>query len=275
QVSYLGFCGTLGADYMQYMIADHTVIPDVCRQYYDENILYMPHSYFVNDHKQSARYVLDRAQLPTRQDYGLSEDTFVLANFNQIYKIDPQVFGTWMSLLKRLPNAMLWLLRFPPAGEANIRAEARRRGVRDNQLHFTDVASKEEHIKRGYLADLFVDTPSCNAHTTGCDILWSGTPIVTMAGFKMATRVASSLLKAAGLQELIVTSLEEYEELAVALATDPERLFKIRTRLEEGRHTCPLFDTQRWVRSMEAGLAKAYERFQAGLPPADLSIEDS
>ncbi|CAN0346546.1 unnamed protein product [Ectocarpus sp. 6 AP-2014] len=277
QVSYLGFCGTLGADYMQYMIADETIVPRESRRFYTENILYMPHSYFVNDHKQSARYVLDRTLLPTRATYGVPEDRFVLCNFNQLYKMDPAIFSTWMSVLKRVPNAVLWLLRFPPAGEANIRMEARKRGVREEQLHFTDVATKEEHIKRGYLADLFLDTPSCNAHTTGCDILWSGTPMLTMAGSKMATRVAPSLLKAAGAEGtgLIVESLEEYEERAVSLATDPEKLFEIRSRLEESRHSCPLFDTQRWVRNMEAGLAMAHERFQAGLDPEDLKVKDT
>ena len=149
------------------------------------------------------------------------------------------------NILKRVPNSILWILRFPPAGEANIRAEALARGIGPDQLHFTNVAPKDEHIKRGHLADLFLDTPCCNAHTTGCDILWSGTPMLTLSGKKMATRVGTSLLKAANLPELATTSREEYEELAVELAMDPEKLFQLRLRLEQGRRTSPLFDTQR------------------------------
>lgn len=245
QVSYMGFCGTLGADYVQYMIADNEVIPAEFRQFYTEKVIYMPHSYFVNDHKQSARYVFDASERPTRKDYGVPEDKFVFCNFNQIYKVDPDIFDIWMNILKRVPNAILWLLRFPPAGEENIRQAARARGIPDAQIYFTDVAPKDEHIKRGHLADLFLDTPCCNAHTTGCDILWGGTPMLTLSGKKMATRVAASLLKASTLSELVTGSYEEYEETAVRLAMEPEELFQLRQRLEQGRDTCPLFDTQR------------------------------
>jgi protein O-GlcNAc transferase len=245
QVSYMGFCGTLGAPYVQYLIADKVVVPPEARPFYSESLVYMPHSYFVNDHKRSARYVFNPPELPTRAMYGVPEDKFVFCNFNQIYKVDPDIFDTWMRILKRVPNAILWLLRFPPAGEANIRAEAQARGVGDSQLHFTDVAPKDEHIKRGHLADLFLDTPCCNAHTTGCDILWGGTPMLTLSGRKMATRVAASLLEATGLPELVTDSREAYEEMAVELAMDPEKLFQLRRRLEDSRETCPLFDTVR------------------------------
>ena len=141
---------------------------------------------------------------PTRAQYGLppaaadgddDQAMVVLCNFNQLYKIDPQIFDTWMRILRRVPRSILWLLRFPPTGEANIRAEARKRGVAPERLHFTDVAPKDEHIRRGVLADLFLDTPGCNAHTTGCDALWSGLPLLTLVGEKMASRVAASLLR--------------------------------------------------------------------------------
>ncbi|CAM9335937.1 unnamed protein product, partial [Phaeothamnion confervicola] len=276
QVSYLGFCGTLGADYIDYMIVDRVVVPDSQRHFYTERgLLHMPHSYFVNDHRQSARYMLDPAALPTRQRYGLPPDKFVFCNFSQLYKIDPAVFDVWMSVLRRVPNAVLWLLRFPPAGEANVRAEARRRGVRDDaQLHFTEVAPKDEHIRRGVLADLFLDTPSCNGHTTGCDILWSGTPLLTVAGEKMAARVAASLLEAAGLPEFVCADLHVYEEEAVRLATDADALFAARQRLERQRHVCPLFDTLRWVRNAEGLLARAVVRAADGLSPADMDADD-
>merc|ERR1711988_673028 len=130
-------------------------------------------------------------------------DKFIFCNFNQLYKIDPEIFDVWCSILKRVPNSVLWLLRFPPLGEENIRAEARKRGIEDNQIYFSNVSPKDEHIRRGGLADLFLDTPQCNAHTTGCDILWAGTPMVTLVGHKMATRVGASTLTAAGCKELV------------------------------------------------------------------------
>lgn len=169
----MGFCGSLGADYIQYMIADSTVIPSHLRSYYQEKILSMPHSYFVNDHKYSCTKFIDPDELSTvsRAQYGLSDDTFVFCCFNQLYKIDPSIFDCWARILKRVPNSVLWLLRFPVYGEENLRQEARARGVKDEQIVFSDVAPREEHIKRGYLADLFLDTPTCNAHTTACDIL--------------------------------------------------------------------------------------------------------
>uniref|UniRef100_M4BYK0 Probable UDP-N-acetylglucosamine--peptide N-acetylglucosaminyltransferase SPINDLY n=1 Tax=Hyaloperonospora arabidopsidis (strain Emoy2) TaxID=559515 RepID=M4BYK0_HYAAE len=275
QVSYMGFCGTLGADYIQYMVGDATVVPPEYRRFFTEKQINMPHSYFVNDHKQSARDVLDTSKCPTRADYGVPEDKFVFCNFNQVYKIDPVTFTTWMNILKRVPDSVLWLLRFPPIAEANIRAEARARGIEDQtRLVFTDVASKDEHLKRGYLADLFLDTPECNAHTTGCDILWGGTPMVTMPKDRMATRVASSLLRAVNMSELIINSLEEYEELAVALASDADRLWRLRQRLEDERLRSPLFDTQRWVRNLELGLGMAWERHENGLLPDHIDVPD-
>lgn len=144
QVSYMGFCGTMGADYIQYMITDETAVPREFAQFYTEHLVYMPHSYFVNDHKQSAQEVLDPDKCPTRETYGIPEDKFVYANFNQIYKIDPETFATWMRILKRVKNSIIWLLRFPPAGEANIRATAAAHGVAQDRIYFTDVAPKDE-----------------------------------------------------------------------------------------------------------------------------------
>jgi protein O-GlcNAc transferase len=251
QVAYLGYCGSMGADYIQYMLSDNVVTPKEFRSYYQEKVIAMPHSYFVADHKQSARSTANGVDMPTRAHYGVPEDKFVFCNFNQLYKIDPPIFDVWMRLLKRVPNSVLWLLRFPPAGEINILKEARKRGVREDQIIFSDVAPREEHVKRGFLADLFLDTPACNAHTTACDILWSGTPMLTMTGDKMATRVGASLLKAAGLEELITTSYAAYEDLAVALVEDQERLYAMRRHLEDTRDNSPAFDTARWVMNME------------------------
>lgn len=166
------------------------------RRYYQEKVLAMPHSYFVNDHRQSSRELVDpsthtntttnpnntnsaypntntstHAGPVSRAMYGISEDKFVFCNFNQLYKIDPLIFDVWARMLKRVPNSVLWLLRFPPVGEQFLLQEAYKRGIREDQIVFSDVAARDEHIKRGYLADLFLDTPVCNAHTTACDIL--------------------------------------------------------------------------------------------------------
>lgn len=144
QVGYMGFCGTLGANYIDYMVSDHSVVPDDATPFYTEHQIFMPHSYFVNDHRQSARDVLDPAANPSRARYGIPEDKFVFCNFNQIYKIDPATFACWARILHRVPNSVLWLLRFPALGEANIRAAAKRHGLSKDRIIFTDVASKDE-----------------------------------------------------------------------------------------------------------------------------------
>lgn len=208
----MGFCGTMGADYIDYIIADNYVIPPHLRGFYNEKVIAMPHTYFVNDHKQSSQHLLKPSvntfapiaenhssngenteeseikededpilsaiketnstnTMLTRAKYGISDDKFVFCNFNQLYKIDPEIFDVWMNILKRLPNAVLWLLRFPDSGEQNILSEAKKRGIRKDQIIFSDVVNRDEHIRRGYLADLFLDTPLYNAHTTACDIL--------------------------------------------------------------------------------------------------------
>jgi protein O-GlcNAc transferase len=276
QVQFMGFCGTLGADYIHYMVADPLVVPQQYRQYYSEKMLYMPHSYFVNDHRQSAREVLDdgRVSKMERAKYGISEDKFVFCNFGQLYKIDPVTFASWMSILKRVPNSVMWLLRFPPVAEQNLLAEARKLGVREDQFVFSEVAPKSEHILRGFLADLFLDTPAYNAHTTACDILWSGTPLITVQGDKMATRVAGSILHAAGLDDLICEDLATYEEKAVELALDSEKLYSYRRHLEDSREQSPLFDTLRWVQNLENGFFLAWKKHEllTGLSFAEAAI---
>eukprot|EP01022_Parablepharisma_sp_SALTPOND_P000956 TRINITY_DN105330_c2_g1_i1.p1 TRINITY_DN105330_c2_g1~~TRINITY_DN105330_c2_g1_i1.p1 ORF type:complete len:692 (-),score=45.05 TRINITY_DN105330_c2_g1_i1:51-2126(-) len=277
QISYMGFCSTMGAKYMHYFVGDKTVIPEEYTDIYEEKIIWMPHSYFVNDYMQSMRFVLDETKRPKRADYGLPEDKFIFANFNQIYKIDPDTFDVWMNILKRVPNSILWLLRFPPEGEANIRKEASKRGIAADRLIFTDVADKPTHVNRCFLADLCLDTPLCNGHTTGCDILWSGLPMVTMPLKELASRVGSGLCVALECPEMIKPTYEEYEEYAVELATgDPGspsqlaglpkrivdrkgslRLKKLRHKIEQKRTTAPLFDTRLWVKNWEKGIKEA------------------
>lgn len=179
-----------------------------------------------------------------------------------------------MNILKRVENSVLWLLRFPAAAEANLRKEAANAGVFEDQLVFTDVAPKDEHLARGFRADLFLDTTPCNGHTTTADILWAGTPVISVTSQRMASRVAASLLHAVGLPELAVETLEEYEELAVALATDADRLFGMRRHIESVRDSCAAFDTARWVRNFEGGLERAWHRFEKKEDPEHIEVND-
>ncbi|XP_006647294.3 probable UDP-N-acetylglucosamine--peptide N-acetylglucosaminyltransferase SEC [Oryza brachyantha] len=262
QVSYMGFPGTTGAAYIDYLVTDEFVSPTCYAHIYSEKLVHLPHCYFVNDYKQKNRDCLDPICPHKRTDYGLPEDKFIFACFNQLYKMDPEIFDTWCNVLKRVPNSALWLLRFPAAGETRIRAHAAARGVRPDQIIFTDVAMKNEHIRRSSLADLFLDTPLCNAHTTGTDILWAGLPMITLPLEKMATRVAGSLCLATGLgEEMVVSSMKEYEDRAVDLAVNPGKLQALTNKLKEVRMTCPLFDTARWVRNLERAYYKMWNLY--------------
>ncbi|XP_015626031.1 probable UDP-N-acetylglucosamine--peptide N-acetylglucosaminyltransferase SEC [Oryza sativa Japonica Group] len=265
QVSYMGFPGTTGAAYIDYLVTDEFVSPTCYSHIYSEKLVHLPHCYFVNDYKQKNRDCLDPVCPHKRSDYGLPEDKFIFACFNQLYKMDPEIFDTWCNILKRVPNSALWLLRFPAAGETRVRAHAAARGVRPDQIIFTDVAMKNEHIRRSSLADLFLDTPLCNAHTTGTDILWAGLPMITLPLEKMATRVAGSLCLATGLgEEMIVSSMKEYEDRAVDLALNPAKLQALTNKLKEVRMTCPLFDTARWVRNLERAYYKMWNLYCSG-----------
>lgn len=275
QIHFMGFPGTMGADFYDYIIADPVVIPEAFRMYYREKILYMPHSFVVNDHKQAYPGVLSKERKLTREKYGLDEDKFVFCNFNQLYKIGPEIFDVWMRILKRVPNSILWLLRWPGLAEANLLQEAKKRGIREDQIFFSNVVPKQEHINRGYLADLALDTPVCNAHTSACDILWSGTPLLTLPGDRMVSRVSASILTAAGMNELICSSFAQYEEMAVTLALDVDKLYQLRRRLESSRTNSAAFDTQRYVKNLEAGFQAIWKRYEDGLPPDYVFVEDS
>ncbi|KAL6988937.1 protein O-GlcNAc transferase [Sarracenia purpurea var. burkii] len=275
QVSYMGFPGTTGADYIDYLVTDEFVSPLCFSHIYSEKLVHLPHCYFVNDYKQKNLDVLDPNCWHKRSDYGLPEDKFIFACFNQLYKMDPEIFDSWCNILKRVPNSVLWLLRFPAAGEMRLRAYAVARGVQPEQIIFTDVAMKNEHIRRSALADLFLDTPLCNAHTTGTDILWAGLPMVTLPLEKMATRVAGSLCVATGLgEDMIVNSMKEYEERAVSLALNRPKLHTLATKLKEARMSCPLFDTTRWVRNLERAYFKMWSLHCLGKRPQHFKVTE-
>uniref|UniRef100_A0A0E0N6Q5 protein O-GlcNAc transferase n=1 Tax=Oryza rufipogon TaxID=4529 RepID=A0A0E0N6Q5_ORYRU len=276
QVSYMGFPGTTGADYIDYLVTDEFVSPLKFSHIYSEKLVHLPHCYFVNDYKQKNRDVLGPVCPHKRADYGLPEDKFIFACFNQLYKMDPDIFNTWCNILKRVPNSALWLLRFPAAGEMRLRAslaDAISKGVRADQIIFTDVAAKNEHIRRSALADLFLDTPLCNGHTTGTDILWAGLPMITLPLEKMATRVAGSLCLATGIgEEMVVNSLEEYEERAVSLAENPLKLEALTNKLKAVRMTCPLFDTARWVKNLERAYLHMWNLHCSGRHPQHFKV---
>uniref|UniRef100_A0A2N9H4X6 Probable UDP-N-acetylglucosamine--peptide N-acetylglucosaminyltransferase SPINDLY n=1 Tax=Fagus sylvatica TaxID=28930 RepID=A0A2N9H4X6_FAGSY len=276
QVSYMGFPGTTGATYIDYLVTDEFVSPLCFSHIYSEKLVHLPHCYFVNDYKQKNQDVLDLNCPHNRSDYGLPENKFIFACFNQLYKMDPEIFDTWCNILKRVPNSALWLLRFPAAGEMRLRTYAVAQGVQPDQIIFTDVAMKGEHIRRSGLADLFLDTPLCNAHTTGTDILWAGLPMVTLPLEKMATRVAGSLCLATGLgEEMIVSCMKEYEEKAVSLALNRPKLQALTNKLKAVRMTCPLFDTKRWVRNLERAYFKMWNVHCSGQSPQHFKVTEN
>jgi len=268
QVSYIGFPGTLGADFYDYVIADPVVLPFDQQRFYTEKIVHLPDSYFVND---SNRVI--EAQTPSRRDVGLPDEAFVFCCFNNNYKITPPIFDIWMRLLRAVEGSVLWLFRSCAAAEANLRREAANRGIDPARLVVADRVKLEEHLARHRLADLFLDTLPYNAHTTASDALWSGLPLVTCRGESFAGRVAASLLLAIGLPELVTDSLEDYEGLALRLATDVSLLRGFRERLKENRLSYPLFDTDRYRRHIEAAYTKMWELWQRGEVPRGFAVE--
>jgi predicted O-linked N-acetylglucosamine transferase (SPINDLY family) len=267
QVSYLGYPGTIGANYIEYLIADHTLIPEEHQQYYNEKIVYLPHSYQAND---STKVISDKPI--SRVELGLSEHAFVFCCFNNIYKITPDLFDIWMRLLRTVEGSVLWLLEGNVTAVNNLHLEAEKRGVSPDRLVFAPRMELADHMARHRQADLFLDTFYYNAHTTASDALWAGLPVLTCLGGTFAGRVAGSLLKAVGLPELITRSHEEYETLAIELASNAPRLAEIRTRLAKNRLTHPLFDMARFTHHIEEAYKKVYERYQAGLPPEHIDI---
>ena len=267
QVSYLGFPGTLGAPYIDYILADPQVIPEGHHAFYTEKVVRLPDTYQVNDRK---RVIAER--VPTRAELGLPAAGFVFCCFNNNYKITPRTFDIWMRLLSGVPGSVLWLLEGNAAAVRNLRQEAQRRGVAPERLVFAPRMNLPEHLARHRQADLFVDTLPCNAHTTASDALWAGLPLLTCTGGTFAGRVSASLLHAAGLPELVTDSLDAYEARARELATASGELAAIRARLERNRSTCPLFDTERFRRHIESAYSTMWERWQRGMPPASFAV---
>jgi protein O-GlcNAc transferase len=270
QVSYLAHPGTMGADFIDYIFADETVIPEDDQRYYSEKVVYLPYTYQAND---SQRRIAQR--VPARADAGLPSGAFVFCCFNNSFKITPAIFEVWMRLLRRRENSVLWLLEDNQTAVANLQREAKARGIDARRLVFAPRVAPEDHLARHHLADLFLDTTPCCAHTTASDALWAGLPVLTLPGNTFAGRVAASLLRAAGMPELIASSLENYESMAVALADDAASLGQTRAKLAKNRQTHPLFDTARFTRHLEAAYRGAWQRYERGEPPAGFAIAHS
>ena len=269
QISYLGYPGTLGADFIDYIIADPVVIPEENRRFYSENIIYLPNTYQPNDNQ---RVIADKEF--TREEMGLPDDGFVFCCFNNNYKLSPVEFDIWMRLLGKVEGSVLWLLKSNKWSEDNLKREAEARGISGDRLIFAEKLSLAEHLARHRLADLFLDTFNYNAHTTASDALWAGLPVITKLGQGFAARVAGSLLSAVGLKELITENEADYEALALRLATTPTDLVQIKSKLAANRLTQPLFDSEMFTKHLERGYQLAYDRYFNGQPPDTIWVSN-
>ena len=269
QVNYLGYPGTMGASYIDYILADATVIPEDQGEFYAERVVRLPASYQVNDNKRHIN-----PDTPTRYQCGLPDAAFVFCCFNNTQKLNPAVFDIWMRVLTATDNSVLWLLEGSATASTNLRAAAERGGVSPQRLIFAAKTSLPDHLARLRQADLFLDTLPYNAHTTASDALWAGLPVLTQVGETFAGRVAASLLQAIGLPELITATPQDYEARAIELAASPAALAAIRRKLANNRITTPLFDTELFARRIEAAYTVMYERYQAGLPPHNIAVPD-
>ena len=271
QVNYLGFPGTMGAEYLDYIIADRIVIPEDQGAYYTEKVVHLPHCYLPGG---GTRDIAER--VPSRVEAGLPEKGFVFCCFNHVYKITPAMFDIWMRLLSQIEGSVLWLLQAQAGAAANLRREAEARGVAPGRLVFADfVARDADHLARLSLADLFLDTLPYNAHATASDALWAGVPVLTVMGTGFPGRVAASLLRAIGLEEMIAPSLDAYEALALRLARDRAALEAVKAKLARNRDTCALFDTARFTRDLERAFVRMVERQREGLAPQSFAVEGS
>jgi predicted O-linked N-acetylglucosamine transferase (SPINDLY family) len=267
QVNYLGYPGTMVADYIDYIIADKTLISPELQSCYSEKVIYLPDSYQVNDRKR----LISERQF-TKQELGLPEGSFVFCCFNNNYKILPATFEGWIRILRAVEGSVLWLLQDNSWAVENLKKEAEKQGVAPDRLVFAERLPLPEHLARHRQADLFLDTFPYNAHTTTSDALWAGLPVLTLMGRSFASRVAASLLNAIGLPQLITFTQKEYEALAIELATNPKKLVDIKLKLARNRLNAPLFDTPLFTKNLEAAYIKVMEQYQADLQPDHMAI---
>lgn len=267
QMHYLGYSGTTGANFIDYLVADSIVIPDEHRSFYTEKIIRLPDAFQVNDRTRKMAVNED-----SRSHHGLPEDGFVFCCFNNNWKITPDVFDVWMRILQRVEGSVLWLFRDNETAEWNLRKEAVARGIDSSRLVFAKKVPLEQHLARHRHADLFLDTFYYNAHTTASDALWTGLPVLTKLGQTFASRAAASLLSAIGLPELIAETLEAYEDLSVELALRSDKLDAIRKKLVTNRLSQPLFNTPRYVKNLEFAYEQIVLNHRKGLKPDHVDV---
>jgi len=267
QVNYLGYSGTTGAEFVDYILVDEFLVPSDQQPFFAERLVHLPDCYQCTD---DTRAISDLA--PSRAECRLPEDGFVFCCFNNAYKITPDFFDVWMRLLDAVPGSVLWLRDDNRWARANLAREASARGVAPERIIFAPSIVAADHLARHRLADLFLDTLPYNAHATASDALWAGLPVLTCAGHTFASRVAGSLLRAVGLPELVTNTLQEYEALALRLARDGDMLAALRARLARNKWTHPLFDTERFARNIEAVYQQMWDKWRAGCSPAECSI---
>lgn len=269
QVTYLGYPGTMGADFIDYIIGDAIVAPTEHQRYYTEKLVHLPNSYQPNDTKRDIAN-----EGPTRAECGLPADAFVFCCFNNNYKLTPALFDVWMRLLDAVPNSVLWLIEANDIVRDNLIREAAARGIDAGRLIFAPKMPVLMHLARHRHADLFLDTLPVNAHTTASDALWAGLPVVTCLGETFVGRVAASLLRAVGLPELITSDLQAYENLALKLATNPTMLAEVKQKLAHNRLTTPLFDIDNYTRHLERAYMHMAAVWRSGRPPEAFAVAD-
>ncbi len=264
-VSYIGYPGTIGSKDLDYIVADEVMIPMSLRKHYSEKIIYMPDCYQVtNDAREMS------SDIPSRQELGLPDNAFVFCSFNSHYKVTPVEFEIWTRLVKQVEGSVLWMWCSEEAAKENLKATFEKSGLSPDRLIFAESVSQEEHLARMTQADLFLDTFAVCAHTTASDAMWAGLPLVTMEGKQFAARVASSVLHTMGLPELVTRRKDDYENVALELAQNPEKLSDIRAKIAQQRETSPMFDTERFTRNWEQQLERALVRCESGLKPDHL-----
>jgi predicted O-linked N-acetylglucosamine transferase (SPINDLY family)/SAM-dependent methyltransferase len=270
QVNFLGYPGTMGADFIDYILADAIVAPMEHQPDYPERIVHLPNTYQPNDRQRRISN-----EPVTRAEYGLPKSAFVFCSFNNSYKLNATMFDIWMSLLRNVPGSVLWLLVPNETCADNLKREAAARGIDPARLVFAKRASIDKHLARHRLADLFLDALPCNAHTTTSDALWAGLPVLTCLGETFSGRVAGSLLTAVGLGELVTTDLDAYGDLALELAQDKGKLDRIRQKLIDRRDTAPLFESTRYTRNIERSFETMVEILRAGEAPRPFVVAES
>ena len=269
QVNYLGFPGTMGADFIDYIIADKTVIPVSSQKYYSEKIIYLPDSYQVNDSLRSiSNYSF------TKKELQLPEEKFIFCSFNNNYKISQNTFDSWIKILKAVDNSVIWILETNKVSSKNLIEYANKNGIKKDRIIFAKTMRPEMHLARLKFGDLFLDTIPINAHTTASDALWAGLPILTLVGNSFAGRVAASLLNAINLTDLITFTREDYESKAIEIANNPLLINDLKERLRINRATTPLFNTKLFTKNIEAAYYKIHELHSNNLYPENIYINE-